>query len=97
MLNVKKINSQNNIIFQQPIQKRSGTSGLPADRNAQSMYSDDGTNAGNSNPDPGFTVPILNRPLQFQDYQMLERLVVESIDVYNKWQKKPANSNKDKP
>ena len=88
--------SQDHFIFQQPIQKRSGTSG-PADRNAQSMYSDDGTNAGNSNPDPGFTVPILNRPLQFQDYQMLERLVVESIDVYNKWQKKPANSNKDKP
>jgi hypothetical protein len=49
----------------------------------------------NNNSDPGFTVPILNRPLQYQDYQMLERLVVESIDVYNKWQKKPVN-NKEK-
>jgi hypothetical protein len=61
-------------------------------RNAQSgpMPSDA---YGGSNPDQSqFVVPILNRPLQYQDFQMMERLVVESIDVYNKWQKKSSNS-----
>lgn len=38
-----------------------------------------------------FILPVLNRPLQYQDFQVLERLVVESVDVYNKWQKKSTS------
>ena len=68
---------------------------VPGGRSAQSIYANE-NNGNGGNADTGFNVPILNRPLQYQDYQMLERLVVESIDVYNKWQKKPT-STKEKP
>lgn len=76
---------------QQTAQKRSDNIQMARSPQSGPMPSDAYGGGGNPDQSP-FVVPILNRPLQYQDFQMMERLVVESIDVYNKWQKKSSNN-----